>query len=1009
MSGNGNLTGAVMVVGGGIAGMQSALDLAEVGYKVYLIEKKPAIGGTMAMLDKTFPTNDCAMCTMSPKLVDVGRHLNVEIITNAEVLGLEGKPGSFKVRVLKKARYVHLDKCISCGRCAEECPVKVKSEFDGELGIRKAIYKLYAQATPNAYAIDSTKCLRLKNPKACGKCLKVCDAGAIDHTMKDEELTLEVGSVILAPGFEPLDISAYGEYGWGIYPNVLTSIQFERMLSASGPTQGHVVRPSDQKEPKRIAFIQCIGSRDVNRGQNYCSAVCCMYGTKEAIIAKEHVDGLETKIFFMDVRAYGKDFEKYYDRARLQSGVQYERCMISSIKEQQQTKNLVIRYRTADGSFSEEEYDMVVLCVGLKPSSSTKELAEAVGIELDEHGFCKCEEFNPSATSKPGVFASGAFVAPKDIPETVGDASCAAAQAASVLAEARGSLAQVKEYPPEKDVLGEEPRVGAFICNCGINIGSVVNVPEVVEYAKTIPGVVHSEEFLFTCSQDNIERIKEAVKKHNLNRVVVASCTPRTHAPLFMSSIREVGLNPYLFEQANIREHASWVHRDNPKAATEKAKELVRMAVAKVKLAKPVHTSYSDLHRSALVVGGGLSGMTAALNLADQGFGVYLVEREAQLGGNANYLKYTIEGSDPQQLVKELTEKISQSDLIKVFTDTEIADVSGYLGNYKTTLQTGDQSQVIEHGVVIIATGAEQAKPNEYLYGESDRVVTQRELEERIAAGTVNNVKNIVMIQCVGSRQEDRPYCSRICCTHAMKNALRIKENNPDANVFVLYRDIRTYGMKEKYYREAREKGVIFVRYDLESKPTVAENGDKIEVKITDPILNRQLLLDADLLVLSTGIVPRADSEKLSQMFKVALNADGFYSEAHMKLRPVDFAADGLYLCGLAHSPKLIGESLAQANASAIRAAMLLSKERLESLGIVATVNEKWCKGCGLCVQICPYDARYIDEHKHVARVREVLCQGCGACVAACPSNASQQNGFEKQQIISMIDASIGY
>lgn len=361
MNAKGNLTGAIMVVGGGIAGMQSALDLAEAGYKVYLVERKPAIGGTMAMLDKTFPTNDCAMCTMSPKLVDVGRHLNIEIITNAEVLGLEGEPGNFKAKVLQRARYVDVDKCISCGRCAEECPVKVKSEFDGELGIRKAIYKLYAQATPNAYAIDPAKCLKLRNPKACGKCVKVCDAGAIDHSMQDQELTLEIGSVILAPGFEPLDVSAYGEYGWGIYPNVLTSIQFERMLSASGPTQGHVERPSDHKEPKKIAFIQCVGSRDVNRGQSYCSAVCCMYGTKEAIIAKEHIDGLETKVFFMDIRAYGKDFEKYYDRARLQYGVQYERCMISSIKELQQTKNLIIRYRTADGAFKEEEFDMVVL------------------------------------------------------------------------------------------------------------------------------------------------------------------------------------------------------------------------------------------------------------------------------------------------------------------------------------------------------------------------------------------------------------------------------------------------------------------------------------------------------------------------------------------------------------------------------------------------------------------------------------------------------------------------
>jgi heterodisulfide reductase subunit A len=1001
------LTGAVLVVGAGISGMQSALDLAEAGYKVYLLETKPAIGGTMAMLDKTFPTNDCAMCTMSPKLVDVGRHLNIEILTNTDLVNLEGEPGNFKAKVYKRARYVDESKCIACGRCADECPVKVPSEFDGGLGIRKAIYKMYAQATPNAYAIDSTKCLRLKNPKACGKCLKACEANAIDHQMKDEELILEVGSVILSPGFEPMKPTPYGEYGWGIYKNVLTSIQFERMLSASGPFQGHVSRPSDHEEPKKIAFIQCVGSRDCNRGSNYCSAVCCMYATKQAIIAKEHIRDVDTTVFYMDIRAYGKDFEKYYDRARLQNGVVYKRSMISSVKELQQSKNLLIRYRTPEGDFKEEEFDMLILSVGLKPSSSAPQLAQAAGVELDQFGFCRTDEFNPGGTTRPGVYTGGAFVAPKDIPETVGDASCAAALAASALAEARGTLTKVKEYPPERDVSGEEPRVGAFICNCGINIGSIVRVPEVVEYAKKIPGVVHAEEFLFTCSQDSIERIKERVKEHNLNRVVVASCTPRTHAPLFMSSIREVGLNEYLFEQANIREHASWVHRDNPEAATEKAKDLVKMAVSKVKLAKNVQTSSFDINRKTLVLGGGVTGMTTALNLAKQGFGVYLVEKEPILGGNANHVQYTLDGSDPQQLVTMLSQQVNENKMIEVLTGTEITDVSGYLGNYSTTIKTGETSRVLEHGVVVIATGAEEAKPTEYLYGEKDNVMTQRELEQRLAAGDLNGVNNVVMIQCVGSRQPERPYCSRICCSHAVKNALRIKKLKPETNVFVLYRDVRTYGMNEIYYRQAREQGVIFVRYELDDKPVVEVNGNRLQVKIKDPILNRQLVLDTDLLVLSTGIVPRADSEKLSQMFKVTLTADGFYSEAHMKLRPVDFATDGLYLCGLAHSPKLIGESLAQGNAAAIRAMSMLGKDRLESLGIVAKVNEKWCKGCGICLSVCPYDARYIDEINHVARVREVLCQGCGACVAACPSNASQQNSFEKEQILTMLDAAI--
>lgn len=998
--------GAVLVVGGGISGMQSALDLAESGYRVYLVEKKPAIGGTMARLDKTFPTNDCAMCTMSPKLVDVGRHLNIEIITGAELVGLEGEPGNFKAKVLQQARCVSLEKCIGCGACAQECPVKVDDDFDGGLGKRKAIYKLYAQATPNAYALDKSKCLKIKNPKACGKCLKACPAEAIDHSMADTNLELEVGAVVLSPGFEPMDGDLRAEFGWGLYQNVLTSLQFERLLSASGPTMGHLARPSDHVEPKKIAFIQCAGSRDSAKGNHYCSAVCCMYATKHAIIAQEHEEGLETKIFYMDVRAYGKDFEKYYDRARIQHGVKYEKAMISSVKEDPKTKNLLVRYRKPEGKFAEEEFDMLVLSVGLKPSSGNFKLAQASGIELDQYGFCKTVEFMPGRTTREGIFASGAFCAPKDIPETVVDASAAAANAARLLSDVRGTLSQVKEYPAERDITQEDTRVGVFVCNCGINIGSVVRVPEVADFAKTIPGVVHTEEFLFSCSQDSIEKIKERIKEHQLNRVVVASCTPRTHAPLFMSSLKEAGLNPYLFEQANIREHSSWVHRDNPDAATEKAKDLVKMAVAKVKLLQPVYTSFMDINRQALVIGGGVAGMTNALNLASQGFKVILVERIDKLGGNALEVKYTMKGNNPAQLVEELITGVNSHPNINVNLNTSVKEVAGYLGNYKTTLATPNGDQKVEHGVIIIATGAELAPTNEYLYGQHNAVLTQRELEQKLAGPSIGTAKNVVMIQCVGSRNNERPYCSRICCYSAVKNALKIKEQDPEANVFILYRDIRTYGFYETYYAEARKKGVVFVRYTLEEKPQVAAVGDKLKVSVKDPILNMQLELDTDLLVLSTGMIPAEGTDALSQIFKVSLNADGFYLEAHMKLRPVDFAADGLYLCGLAHSPKLIEESIAQANAAAVRAVTMLSKDKLESLGNVAMVNPKWCKGCGLCVETCSYGARVLNEHTRVAEVLDVLCQGCGACVAACPSGACQQKGFEKEQILAMLDAS---
>lgn len=998
--------GAVLVVGGGIAGMQSALDLAESGYRVYLVEKKTAIGGTMARLDKTFPTNDCAMCTMSPKLVDVGRHLNIEIITGAELVDLAGEPGNFKATVVQQARYISLEKCIGCGACAEACPVKLDDEFDGGLGQRKAAYKLYAQATPNAYAIDKNKCLRLKNPKACGKCLKACPAEAIDHSMTDTTLALEVGAVILSPGCEPMTGNLREEFGWGRYPNVVTSLQFERLLSASGPTMGHLVRPSDHIEPKKVAFIQCAGSRDSAKGNPYCSAVCCMYATKHAIIAQEHEAGLETKIFYMDIRAYGKDFEKYYERAKIQHGVKYEHAMVSTVKEDHQTKNIVVRYRNADGGFSEEEFDMLVLSVGLKPTASNTALAKATGIELNEFGFCKTSEFVPGLTTKEGVFAGGAFCAPKDIPETVIDASAAAANAARFLSTVRGTLSKVKEYPPERDVSQEEPRVGVFVCNCGINIGSVVRVPEVVAFARSLPGVLHAEEFLFSCSQDSIEKIKERISEHNLNRVVVASCTPRTHAPLFMSSLKEAGLNPYLFEQANIREHSSWVHRDFPDAATEKAKDLVNMAVAKVKLLQPVATSFMDINRQALVIGGGIAGMTNALNLAGQGFKVILVERTDRLGGNALEIKYTMKGNNPAQLVDQLSNDVNNNPNIDLNLNSTVKDVAGYLGNYKTTLATPAGDKKVEHGVVIISTGAEAAITTEYLYGQHRAVITQRELEQRLADNGLGQAQNIVMIQCVGSRDSERPYCSRICCYNAVKNALKIKELNPEANIFIIYRDIRTYGFYETHYAAARKKGVIFVRYTLDEKPQVEGVDDKVMVKVKDPILNQYLHLDADLLVLSTGIIPASGTDNLSQIFKVSLNSDGFYLEAHMKLRPVDFAADGLYLAGLAHSPKLIEESIAQANAAAVRAATMLAKDKLESLGNVAQVNPKWCKGCGLCIEACPYGARVMNEITRVAEVLDVLCQGCGACVAACPSGACQQKGFAKAQILAMLDAS---
>ena len=1471
-----NVIGSVLVVGGGISGMQSAIDLAEAGLKVYLAEEKSAIGGTMSRLDKTFPTNDCAMCIVSPKLVDVGKHLNIEILTGAKLKSVDGKQGNFKVKLHQQARYVDMSKCTGCGECATACPVELPSEFEGGLGHRKAAYKLYAQAMPSAYAIEKhdtppcraacpaginvqgyvqlvkqgkmldswrmiyddnplpgicgrvcthpceTKCHRgeadspvsirelkrlaadaaygnlaelplpetaepldkkvavigagpaglsaayqlvkkgygvtifealpvaggmlsvgipayrlpkelvrleigllqkmgieiktgtrlgtdftlddlkkqgygaillaigahkgislqlpgedlngvmpgvdflrwvnlgegvkvgqrvavigggntamdaartalrlgasevtivyrrseseitaapdeihealeegikfqmLTSPKAilgeggsvtglecllnelgepdasgrrrpvpvagsefvlgvdtvitavgqypdtagidgpgleqgrgntllanpaslatklpgvfaagdvvtgpatvidaigagkkvaasihlyllgedlgladrgqdkkivpfpghvagdlgtpraqpayidpqvrvasfaeaalglsaadglqeagrclncsvcseCRECVKVCLPNAIDHNQQDQELELEVGAILLNPGADIYNPAELGCLGYKKYPNVVTSIEFERILSASGPFQGHLVRPSDGREPKRIAWIQCVGSRNLKIKHDYCSSVCCMYAIKEAVIAKEHSpEHLDTVIFLMDMRSYGKDFERYYNRARDEHGVRFIKSRIFDVSEAPgQSGGLTIRYAQEDGTISQEEFDLVVLAVGFSPSCGSRELAAAAGVELDEFGFCKSEEFTRGVTSRPGIFASGVFASPKDIPETVVEASAVAGYASRLLSGARGTLTRVKHYPPEKLVSKAAPRIGAFICNCGINIGSIIDVPDVVNYAKSLKNVVFAQEFLFSCSQDSIDKIKQAIEENNLNRVVVASCTPRTHAQLFQTALREASLNPYLYEHVNIREHSSWVHRDTPREATKKAQDLVRMAVAKAMLLKPVTPTHTTVNHTSLVVGGGAAGMSAALSLAEQGFDVYLVEKNQELGGRLRNIHFTLEGADPQQELQQLIEQVSNNPQIEVITSADVESFAGYPGNYRTKIRLGDKTRDLEHGATILATGAREAKTEEYLYGQHPLVVTQTELEERLASGGTGEVKTLVMIQCVGSRDDQRPYCSRVCCSQALKNALKFKEVNPDATVFILYRDIRSYGLKEQYYTQARRQGIHFIRYNEGDKPLLTAAGDALQVVVKDHILGESIALSPDLLVLSTGVVANRENPRLSQIFKVPLDADGFMLEAHMKLRPVDFAADGLYMCGLAHAPKLAGEAILQANAAAMRAATLLTKDKLENVPITATVNKKRCVGCMMCGEACSYKAREFDPTSRTAKVREVLCQGCGACVVACPNGATQQKGYEKSQMMAALKAAL--
>ena len=1498
--------GAALVVGGGIAGVQAALDLANSGIKVYLVEKSPAIGGKMAQLDKTFPTNDCAMCILSPKLVEAGRHLNIEIITNAELVGLEGEAGNFLATVRRNPRYVDIEKCTACNDCAEVCPIQVPNEYEEGLSERTAIYRPYAQAVPNAYlvtkkgtspckhtcpadtsaqgyialiaagryedalevikqynpfpatvgrvchhpcegecnrnkiddpvaicalkrfvadtvyareqgskgageqegkeltpfplaprelppeekwqvavvgsgpagltaayflarmgyqvtifealpvpggmmrvgipayrlprdvlnyeideilklgielklnqpirdinglfaegysavflaigahepqklgipgedaegvfhgvpflravslgedvrlgervvivgggntavdtartarrlgsrevtiayrrgreempanpwevddaeaegvqlhlltqpvevlsnnghvsgvrcvrmrlgepdasgrrrpipiegsefvipcdtmvaavaqapeisfldpdhgleitrwgtfAVDSQtlatnrpgvfaggdsaagpgalieaiaagrrgalsidrylreaplltpreltplpvaelsdedvaemlargevdlrprveiptapvderlrdfrevelvlteeqaraealRCLRCGLCSECYQCVLACQAGAIDHQQAPYEDELQIGAVVLAPGYQLYDAERSAELGYGRYPNVLTSMQFERLLSASGPTGGHVTRPSDHKEPKRIAFLQCIGSRDQNH--DYCSSVCCMYATKEAMLALEHLPGVECQIFMMDMRAFSKGFDAYFARGK-ELGIKYTRCRLSSLKEDPRTKDVLFQYQTEDGQLSNERFDMAILSVGLEPPADAKALANTLGIELDERGFCRTEPFKPVETSRPGVYVCGTFAEPKDIPESVVEASGAAAAALSLIGTERGTLVEEKVYPPEIPVaITDDPRIGVFICSCGSNIAGVVDVDAVVEYAKTLPNVVHAENTIYTCSADSLKLIQERIAEHRLNRVIVSSCTPRTHEPIFRDTIREAGLNPYLFEMANIRDQCSWVHSSQPEAATRKAKDLTRMAVGRSRWLLPLYTEPQALSHEALVIGGGVAGVTAALNLAEQGFGVYLVEREKELGGRLRQIYYTADGGDPKAYLRELVGKVQANPHIEVLTGHQVVKSSGFVGNFKTTVASVDDptQRLIEHGVTIAATGAQEWRGNAYLLGQDARVITQGDLEKLLCESTnqqISKCSSVVMIQCVGpwDAGDDTPfYCSRICCGVAVKNAIRIKELNPDCNVYVLYKDVRTYGFSEALYTEARKKGVIFLRYDGEHKPDVQSIDGQLQISVLEPILRERLTLNPDLLVLSSAVVPAEGSQHLAELLKFSCTLEGFFLEAHVKLRPVDFPAEGLFLCGAAHYPKFIDEAIAQAQAAAARAATILSREVLEVGGMVAVVDQEKCTGCLTCVRVCPYDVPRINSTKvgaggilGVAEIEAAACQGCGICPAECPAKAIQLQHYRDEQVLAKEEA----
>jgi heterodisulfide reductase subunit A-like polyferredoxin len=940
---------------------------------------------------------------ISPKLVEVGRHLNINLVTNSEVKSIAGEPGNFEVTLTNTPRYIDLDACTGCGDCARHCPASAVNQINKGLNDQRATYIEYAQAVPLAYCIDLDACV------GCGLCENVCMAKAIRYADEVKESRVTVGSVILSPGTKGFDPSDLDYLGYGKYPNVVTAEGFERILSAGGPYFGHVMRPLDREEPKSIAWLQCVGSRDINRcGNGYCSSVCCMYATKEAMIAKEHVHGdLDCAVFNMDMRTFGKDYEKYFLRARDKEGIRFVKARVHTILEVPETGDLRVQYVNEAGEREEQIFSMVVLSVGLTIPDSAVDLARRLDIDLDKYNFAKSEPFAPVETSRSGIYTCGVFQGPKDIPGAVTEASAAACLAGSELSEARGSDIEPVQVTEEKDIAGQDPRIGVFVCNCGINIGGIVDVPDVQAYAATLPNVVFTDSNLFTCSQDTQEKIKEMIKEHNLNRVVVASCSPKTHEPMFMETLEACGLNKYLFEMANIRNQDSWIHSKSPELATRKAKDLVRMSVSRAGTLKPMKEKVIPVNQRALVVGGGIAGMNAALNVGKQGFPVVLIEKEAVLGGFSLNLHHTIEGGDIQAYVQKLIGEVTAHDKIEILTDTLVKGFGGYKGNFKTRVAvgSGEESRSIDHGVIVVATGAVEYQPTEYLYGEDDRVVTQVQLGDRLEDKRgADDLDTVVMIQCVGSRCEEMQECSRICCQNAVKNALHIKQLRPATQVFVLYRDLRTYGLMEDYYTEAREKGVIFIRFDDDKPPGIKVSAEGVLVTTLDHVLQQDVEICADLLVLSAG-VRAADTEELSGIMKLNANLEGYFMEAHVKLRPVDMPGEGIFLCGTAHGPKLISETISQAQAAASRAVTFLARPEIKLSAITARVDTEYCVKCLTCVRTCPFDVPVFNTEQQVIEIDEALCHGCGACTGVCPRQTIQLGFYEDDQIACKIDA----
>ena len=999
-----------MVIGGGISGIEAALSLGEQGYKVILVEKSSSVGGRMAQLDKTFPTLDCSICILAPKMVEVSRHPNVELLVYSEVQEVSGEAGNFSVKVLKKARYVNWDACTGCGACSEKCPMKkIPSEFEETMGNRTAIYIPFPQAVPRKAVIDAEKCLYFTK-NACKLCEKECEAGAIIWDMEDDLVEYNVASIICATGFDLLDPSVLDRYHYGDYPNVITAMQYERLLSASGPTEGELLKPSDQKHAYNIGFISCVGSRNMDVC-SYCSKFCCMYQTKEGVVTREHAPDANVTIFFNDIRVIGKNQEEFIERAKDEYGLVYYRGIPGDIRENPENHNLYVKHANLDtGEVEISEFDLVVLANAVIPRKDAEQLANILGIEQNEFGFFKTKDSTEDLRStREGIYVTGCCQSPDDIANSVAKAGGAAVLAATHAIPLSGEETKVELIPLKVVNPGDDPRIGVFICRCGINIAGYMDVPTLVDYAKTLPNVVFTMENKYSCSQLTQDIIKEKIEELNLNRVVVAACTPRTHEHLFQKTIREAGLNEYLFNFVSIRELDSWVHmHDNPKA-TDKAKDLIRMGVARVRAQRAELKIKGEVIPEALVVGGGIAGMSAATEIANKGFKVHLVEKDDKLGGQLNLIyKINFDRIDSREFLEAKLKEFNTQKNITTYMNSEVADVKGSIGNFNVKVKNNSDGNDLNLnvGTIIVATGAYEYKPEGwYDYGENDKVMTQLELSEKLRNDALKDGETLVFIHCVGSRQPKDgngvTYCSLICCSESIRHALYVKEKYPNSNIYVLYRDIRVGTDEESYYWKAREN-VNYIRF--KEYPTVDSVNGKLNVNVKDILTQTHLNIEADHIVLSTPLIPY-DTKKLGEMIKCARDQNGYFLEAHVKLRPVDFATDGIYLAGTCHSPKGIADSISQGRGAAAHALIPLISGEVENEPLVSVVDPALCISCQKCEEVCNFGAIGVnfDNDVLVSESNPLLCKGCGDCSAACPAGAITMSHFADNQIYPMI------